>query len=519
MKICTACHAEFEDDAEVCPNDGTPLTPSSEPARLSNDLVGRRVADRFEVQEKLGSGGMGSVYLAAQEPVGRQVALKVLNEELSHDHESVARFRREAKAASMLKSPHTVTLYDFGQDDDGLLFLVMELLEGESLRERLDRLSRLEWQEALQLVRQVAESLSEAHAAGIVHRDLKPDNIFITRDGSGRERVKVLDFGIARLLQSVEGTESLTQKGIIFGTPGYMSPEQAKGVEVDARADLYSLGVVLYELLAGAPPFAAESIVMLLSQHITEDPEPIGARAPDLPPELEALVARLLAKDPDDRFQCADELLDELDALLGQSAPSSSSRPVPVTVTQPSPPDEQPPKDEASTQVKPTVTSRKSPLPVIVAVTLLVGLGVTAILFATGFVGRPEATPREQRSEATNHGPGTDNGPARATAGIVDIELAASPEGATFWLDDELLGTTPYTLQRERSDAAHQLVVKAAGHATIERVVRFDRSRTIELALHPLREASTEAGPDEEVAAPAKTKRPRRPVPIITEPP
>lgn len=505
MKVCPDCSNEYDDDLTHCPHDGTPLQLPEWQNNPPTDLVGRKVAGRFEVKELLGAGGMGSVYLAIQEPVGRRIALKVLNDELNRDSESVSRFRREAKAASLLKNPHTVTLYDFGQDEDGLLFLAMELLEGETLSDRLKRVDRLEWQNVLEFARQITESLSEAHQAGIVHRDLKPDNIFITHNGSQRERLKVLDFGIARLLKSVEGTESLTQKGIIFGTPGYMSPEQAKGIEVDSRADLYALGVILYELLSGSPPFTSESIVMLLSQHITEEPEPLHEREPSVPKPVSDLVMRLLEKEPDARAQSAQELLVEIESLM---------RPLPLT--QPTPTTETSQTDTASQEAAP---SRSSWAMILVIVVLAAIAVVGSVLFTSSFQDQPQTPSEGPPRLPTQPASTTPGSPEGQTAELVDIELAATPSEARFWLDGELLGTSPYTIQREQSDTPHRLVVKAPGHATIERVLRFDRSRAVELALRPLPETTRDASVADAAQAPTKTKRPHRPVRIITEPP
>jgi tRNA A-37 threonylcarbamoyl transferase component Bud32 len=293
---------------------------SEAPAKKRTDkLVGQLLAGKYKILKKIGEGGMGSVYIATQEPIDRKVAVKVLLGKLAEDEIAVKRFEQEARAISKMQHPNTVTIYDFGrttEEEDDRLYIVMEYLKGQTLTQVLRKDKVLAPARACKVVRQVCASLADAHATGIIHRDLKPDNIFLTEVGGDKDWVKVLDFGVAKLADS-EGAGTLTQTGMIFGTPKYMSPEQAEGRPIDYRADIYALGVVLYELLVGRPPFVADTPVGLLLKHISEPPPPFSKVRPDLQidPRLEAITMRALDKRPDARQQMVAELAAELEAF------------------------------------------------------------------------------------------------------------------------------------------------------------------------------------------------------------
>ncbi len=280
-------------------------------------LVGQLLAGKYKIIKKIGEGGMGSVYIATQEPIDRKVAVKVLLGKLAEDEIAVKRFEQEARAISKMQHPNTVTIYDFGhtmEEDDERLYIVMEYLKGRTLTQALRKEKVLQPVRACKIMRQVCASLADAHAAGIIHRDLKPDNIFLTEVGGDADWVKVLDFGVAKLADS-EGAGTLTQTGMIFGTPKYMSPEQAEGRPIDYRADIYALGVVMYELLVGRPPFVADTPVGLLLKHISEPPASFAKIRPDLSidPRVEAIVMKALDKRPDGRQQAVSDLAAELE--------------------------------------------------------------------------------------------------------------------------------------------------------------------------------------------------------------
>jgi serine/threonine protein kinase len=304
-----------------CPEHGLPFVDMNDGP---DPLLGTTIAGRFTILGRLGRGSMGAVYRARQEAVGRDVALKLVRRDRAHDPETKGRFEREARAISSLVSPHTVTAFDFGEAEDGSWFLAMEMLEGETVGERLRRVGRFDWYDALRFTRDALQSLAEAHSKGIIHRDLKPDNLFLSRvpsaAGAGEQELcKVLDFGIAKWSRDDDETkidQLETQAGTVFGTPRYMSPEQAQGIALDARSDLYSLGVLLYQMLSGRAPFVDDDAVVVMARHIKDEAPRFNEMTPEVvvPESIEAVLWRVLAKSPADRPTTADELIGELDA-------------------------------------------------------------------------------------------------------------------------------------------------------------------------------------------------------------
>ncbi|MCS6798691.1 MAG: protein kinase [Myxococcota bacterium] len=274
-------------------------------------LVGRVINDRFRITALIARGGMGKVYRAEQAPLGREVALKILNPTYQGDHdpEFHKRFFLEASICSKLTHPNTITIFDYGRTDDDIYYIAMELLEGRTLHRALREDGRFEVSRALHIARQICRSLREAHGMGVIHRDLKPANIFLVRHGDENDFVKVLDFGLVKNLS--EKGEDLTQTGLFMGSPKYMSPEQIRGEKVDARTDIYALGVILYEMLTGKVPFDRPNSVNILMAHVHEAPPPMSEMAGgvSIPPAVEAVVMRCMAKRADERFRTMDEVL------------------------------------------------------------------------------------------------------------------------------------------------------------------------------------------------------------------
>jgi beta-lactam-binding protein with PASTA domain/predicted Ser/Thr protein kinase len=282
---------------------------------VTDTLINTLFDGRYRIVRKLGSGGMANVYLAEDEELGRRVAIKILNDRHASDDSFVERFRREAKNAAGLSHPNIVSVYDRGEAE-GTYYIAMEYLEGRSLKERIVSEGPLPISAAIEVVRQVLRAVGFAHRRGIVHRDIKPHNVLLAQDGpgDGDPRFKVTDFGISRTAAS-----QMTEAGSIVGTAQYLSPEQARGGAVDQRSDIYSVGIVLYELLTGKLPFTGETPLEIAMKHLSEVPKPPSSVRPEVPDDLDMIVLRALAKDPEDRFQTAEEMERELARVAGGS--------------------------------------------------------------------------------------------------------------------------------------------------------------------------------------------------------
>ncbi len=285
-----------------------------ETADAPDPLVGRVIADKYELLEIIGEGSMGSVYGAHQIDLDREVAVKVLHTHVAADPKVAKRFHREARTASRLSHPNSLQIFDFGREDEGpVLYIIMELLDGPDLLELMEDEFPLSPRRIANLVGGVLRALEEAHDLGVIHRDLKPENIMVVEDHQGREHVKVCDFGIAKLVEA-EGS-AITVTGFVCGTPEYMAPEQARGEALDARADLYAIGCLLYYLMTRTVPFSGGSALGTITKHLTEPVEPPGRRKPELyiPRAMERVCMKSLSKDPDRRYRTAGEMREALD--------------------------------------------------------------------------------------------------------------------------------------------------------------------------------------------------------------
>ena len=372
-------------------------------------LVGTTVAGKYRIDRVIGRGGMGAVYQATNTAIGKRVALKFLDKESARDLDSVARFQREAEAASAVESAHIVQIFDSGTGEGDRPFLVMELLSGEDLRARLKRDGRVPLAEVVHISGQVLRALSRAHAAGIVHRDLKPDNIFLCHRDDDPMFVKIVDFGISKVQKKNLTADTLTRRGVVLGTAFYMSPEQAQAFrDIDGRTDLYSLGSIMYEALAGRPPHVGSAYEAVLIDICTKDADDIRKHAPDVPEAMAEVIAQALERDRAKRFQSAAEFYDALalaapgllrtggphsrDALLSNPESGERTAPIAPSITPPSTDQGKPAQfgTGEGTAVRPSSADVRTQTRRTVVIALVAALGafaITAFLFPRGKTG------------------------------------------------------------------------------------------------------------------------------------
>ncbi|HSE32775.1 MAG TPA: protein kinase [Pyrinomonadaceae bacterium] len=326
MKKCPKCGIEYPDAITLCPSDGIALEKTDDP------VLGKTLIGKYRVDEKLSEGGMGAVYKGTHVLMDKTVAIKVLRPSLAADEKIVARFSREARAASRISHPNALAVTDFGEAEDGVVFLVMEFLAGKTLKDVVRDEGPMSVERAVDIMKQVGDALKAAHDQGVVHRDLKSDNIMLI--STPGEHAKVLDFGIAKINEPEgEPNSELTAPNLVIGTPQYMSPEQcSQSSQIDSRSDIYSFGVILYEMLVGHVPFTGESPTIVMLKHMQEPVPSVLDERPDIPPSIGQIISRAMAKLPENRYQSITDLLEDLAIATGAPlrTASGSHEPVPA---------------------------------------------------------------------------------------------------------------------------------------------------------------------------------------------
>ena len=476
---------------------------------MDDVLIGHEVAGRYTILKKLGQGGMGTVYLASHKALEKQVALKVLHGEYARKPDLVERFMQEAKAASKIRHEHVIDISDFGSTPDGLVFFAMELLKGHELHEDIQR-ARTEggvipWERAKKIFLQVCAALSAAHKLGIVHRDLKPENIYLVDFLGDRDFVKLLDFGIAKLTELNDGDRKLTRTGMLFGTPEYMSPEQARGEKIDHRVDIYSMGCILYQLVTGRVPFQGDNFMGVLTQHLTEQPPPIDPEIFDQggsPRALSDVIDKALKKDRKERYQTIDEFANAVRTASGDSVrvvtnevlatrPISAQMnriPTPANLaTQPTAAPgaavavgTAPPNDTITQPLSKHSTLApmiKSKLPILIGASAVFAAGVITTILLISSKSTPPAKPSPQATTLPLPAPPPPKiepapPPPPPVPEQVVIRLDSKPKGAkiTDLATQITLGKTPLTFRLKGSNNARQfgLSLRGYGDAVIE---------------------------------------------------
>ncbi len=459
MKVCPACRSDYGAGEVFCPVDATRLVTTSQmsvsPLNPDDPLVGMVLAGRYVVKSRIGEGGMGLVYEGLHRDIDKRVAIKVLRDDLSRRPEVVARFRQEAKSASRIGHENIVDISDFGETTRGASYFVMEFLDGEDLANVLGREVTVDSDRVCGIVLQCCRALSATHAKGIVHRDIKPENIFLTKRDGVDDFVKIVDFGIAKMSDiETDGApgRKLTKTGMIFGTPEYMSPEQAAGKELDHRVDVYALGIILYECLAGRVPFEGDTFMGVLTQHLFAELPPIAEMNPQakVSRELELVIRKALAKDPDDRYQDTEELAEAIDCALDGRLSRATVKTPPSAFG--------PPSLSYLAPVPRRKTSRW------VWAATAVGAVAALVWVALGPVSGPGSEAGASPAPAET-GPVVEIdepvlGDVEPELTVVNVHVATDPSGARIILDDGVVGcaTTPCTLETERGST---LVIRA----------------------------------------------------------
>jgi serine/threonine-protein kinase len=533
MPRCPKCEDTYP-GGQFCPKDGTRLvaqerddnTPAPDP------LLGTVIAERFRIVDRLGTGGMGTVYQAEHCFIKKRVALKLLRPEITSNPDALARFQREALAASTIGHENIVAIDDFGKlPDKQQVYLTMEYLDGEPLNHVIRRVLPVE--QVIDIMLQTCHGLAAAHAKGIIHRDMKPENVFLVDSGT---KVKILDFGIAKVTRGDTQDTNLTKTGAIFGTPNYMAPEQALGKKVDHRTDIYSMGIILYEMLAGVVPFRSDSFLAILTQHVTTEPTPPSEAADDtrtVPLELERIAMRAIAKNPDDRFQDMGEMVGALiearRAVVGDKRLPSElrlSKIMPPSSESPTASDMEVvdlgvgnPTATAGELVAPMVgvPRRRVGLIVFMSLAFLLGAGGVSFYFLQRSPDKPDGPPSAAQPvpDAPTHvkAPAPEPKPeATPEPGKVVVFVSSVPSKATILRGGVEVGMTPRPIKVAAGELL-ELVLKRAGFKDREVTIKTQEGQeqvVEEVRLEPIRRRGRRL--TRKPARPAPKPRRRKPV-------
>ncbi|MGE0788845.1 MAG: serine/threonine protein kinase [Sandaracinaceae bacterium] len=565
MRTCPQCGTRFEQALQFCPHDGSPTYEvQDKPDPSADPLLGRVIDGRYRIEKRIGEGGMGVVYMATHTVLQKKLALKVLRSDSSKDGETVQRFMQEAQAATSIGHQNIIDISDFGRLPDGSVYFVMEYLDGTSLNALIKKGGSVPMQSAIHIIRQIASALEAAHARGIVHRDLKPDNIFVIRQGSDPQFVKVLDFGVAK----VGGAASkLTKTGMVFGTPHYMSPEQAAGHTVDQRTDVYALGVIMYEMFTGKVPFDADTFMGILSKHMFEAPAPPTDTHGASLGALESVILKALEKSPEGRYQSMSDLTVDLDTIAAGGNVEfvrQGVAPPPGNLA-----DALEPPSVAELAARPSAeqpsSGRGFALAAVAAlVLLLVGgaVGTAVFVFSADEDGQAQAqppttsgpahpaeaqttaiaasassdrgagtpggatTPGTAAAQGTPTGPGSPTGqgtgpeaggatPDGPTTPVATIHLTSEPTGAEVLVDGVMIGNTPADIPKPASGSQH-VTLRARGFAPSEISLSPASGDTLHVSLEQERIATgSRRGRSSTSTMPVIN----RPPPVISAPP
>ncbi len=505
MKICTTCGKEWPDEFRLCPADGSSLRAD----QAAGDLVDTVLAHRYHISKKLGQGGMGAVYLGEHVKMGQLAAIKVINRSLATDPAAIARFTREARNAARIRHPNVCMIHDFGETEDGLIYMVMEYIEGESLADLLHNEGALSLPRAADIMSQCCDALQAAHDLDIVHRDIKPENIMIAKGRDGSDVVKVVDFGIAKAVAGSESGQTVTQTGFIVGTPDYMSPDQVSGVVLDGRSDIYSLAVVFFRMVTGTLPFQAETPQDALLARLASKPMSLQDALPaaGFSPELQRVLDRALEQRREQRYSTAIEFgTAVLQAVRGgpaeipttvsaaetrplqtpeplrRPATGGASPPIPGTVATPETPQPSP---------SPVAAKKKGPRLALAAVGAVVLVGGAAVVWQVTS-GGSTADPVPDSTVVAEGDSTKDDSEAKDEETLGTINISGFPNGGTILFEGEEL-EAPFQLPEGR----HEIELRAPGfeNKTLEIEVIAGERMTVMYAARPVQTARARTRP------------------------